>query len=265
MTSSSSSRHHDLVRERFTSTAQSFADFVLANRGDQALRLAELALREAAEVTSWSALDVACGPGTFVRAIAPRVRRTIGVDLTLAMLSLAKESLSNANLKCSFACVDGARLPFNDGTFNLVTCGYAFHHMPDPSAVAAEMLRVARPGGRIALLDIITPPGASQIANSQIERARDPSHVDALTVEQLRALFADEGLRVRTEEITETQREFDNWMSVVNAAPGSAVYNQTRALMEATLADDAAGLHPRRTEEGAIHFIATSLCIVVER
>ncbi|HET9402701.1 MAG TPA: class I SAM-dependent methyltransferase [Candidatus Acidoferrales bacterium] len=265
MTASASPGHNDLVRERFTRTAQSFSDFVFAYRTEQAERLAQLALEDAPDAQNWRALDVACGPGTFARAIAPRVRATTGVDLTLAMLSLAEEAFSQVSLACNFVCADAARLPFLSQSFDLVTCGYAFHHMPNPGSALAEMTRVVRPGGRVAVLDIVTPSGASQEANSRIERARDPSHVDALRFEQIRELFASQKLRARAEEISKTQREFDNWMSVVNAEPGSPVYNETRALMEATLEDDSAGFHPRRTADGALHFDATSVCIVAEK
>lgn len=265
MASSASPRHNDLVRDRFTRTAQSFADFVFAYRTEQAERLAQLALEDAPDAQNWRALDVACGPGTFARAIAPRVRAITGVDLTLAMLSLAEETFSNVSLTCNFVCADATRLPFLSQSFDLVTCGYAFHHMPDPGAALAEMARVVRPGGRVALLDIVTPANASQEANSRIERARDPSHVDALQLEQIRKLFAGQGLRACTEETSETRREFDNWMSVVNAAPGSPVYNETRALMKATLEDDSAGFHARCTADGELQFVATSICIVAEK
>lgn len=265
MASGARPRHNDLVRERFTRTAQNFADFVFTYRTEQAERLAQLALENAPNAQNWRVLDVACGPGTFARAIAPRVRATTGVDLTLAMLSLAEEAFSKVSLTCNFVCADAARLPFLPESFDLVTCGYAFHHMPNPGAALAEMTRVVRPGGRVAVLDIVTPAGASQEANSRIERARDPSHVEALRIEQMRELFAGQNLRARAEEISETQREFDNWMRVVSAEPGSPVYNETRALMEATLEDDSAGFHARRAADGTLHFDATSVCIVAEK
>src|SRR5205085_2449747 len=95
----------------------------------------------------------------------------------------------NAN----FLLGDVTRIPLASDAFSIVTCRYALHHLQNPSAAAAEMARVCRPRGRIALVDVVTTPEKSA-AYDRMEKLRDPSHVRALTLEQLLALAVAIGL-----------------------------------------------------------------------
>jgi ubiquinone/menaquinone biosynthesis C-methylase UbiE len=144
----------ELIRERFTRTAQQFADFSLAVRSAEAERLVALAAPAAAAM----AVDFACGPGTFTQALAARARFVCGVDLTPALLAQARASSQQAGLaNLGFACGDAAAAPLPDGAFDLAVCGYSFHHFPAPARVAAELARVVPPGGRVAVVDLILP------------------------------------------------------------------------------------------------------------
>jgi hypothetical protein len=131
--------------------------------------------------------------------------------------------------------------------------------------ILAELARVVKAGGRVAIRDIIVPEGASAEANTRIEKTRDPSHTQCLSVVGLRKLFAAAGLRVRKEESSARPRDFDSWMHVVNAEPGTPIYNEVRKLLEATIEDDAAGMRPRRKENGGLEFSVTTVCIVGEK
>jgi ubiquinone/menaquinone biosynthesis C-methylase UbiE len=255
----------ELVRDRFTKTAANFSDFVLTQRTGQAERLAELATAGAVDCDTWSAVDLACGPGTFTRSVGKRVRHITGLDFTPAMLARARSTVSEVTARCGFVCGDANRLPFGNASLDLVTCGYSIHHMMHAAEVIAGIARVLRPGGRVALQDIVVPAGASQEANTSIERARDPSHTETQYAEELRALLEGAGLHVRSAELIETPREFDGWMRVVNAAPGTPLYVETRRLLEATIEDDAAGMHPRRTANGGLEFTITTCAIVGEK
>ena len=91
-------------------------------------------------------LDVACGSGIVAGHAARRGARVIGVDLAPRMVELARE----LNPGCTFREASVDALPFEDGAFDAVVCGFGIGHFPDPPAAAAECARVLRAGGRCA-------------------------------------------------------------------------------------------------------------------
>ena len=145
-------------------------------------------------------LDVACGTGQVALAFAAVAKQVTGVDLTPAMIERARSlqrEMDVANVRWMVGDVNC--LPFEDAAFSVVTCRYAFHHMLDPAGVAAEMTRVCAPGGVVALVDVVTTPDNAS-AYDRMEWLRDPSHVRALTLEELVGLTKANGLkRVRCE------------------------------------------------------------------
>ena len=90
---------------------------------------------------------------------------------------------------------DVASMPFDEGSFSVAVTWYSFHHLPDPSGVLAEMVRVTEPGGRVAVVDVYTSSPEQAEAYDHVERLRDPSHVRALGLDELEGLFDDAGLR----------------------------------------------------------------------
>ena len=100
-------------------------------------------------------LDVGCGTGIFgeriIRAL-PQAK-VWGVDLVAEMLrgGARRWVAHRASLKPVQG--DSERLPFDDGTFDVVTCANSFHHYPHQRHAVGEMHRVLRPGGRLMLID----------------------------------------------------------------------------------------------------------------
>ncbi len=267
------------VRERFTRTAEPFAQFVLSKRSGQAEALAHEATRGLRDASEAQALDVACGPGTLACAMAPRVRTVCGLDLTPAMLRQARAAGTErglANLR--FVCGEAERQPWPDASFDLAVCGYSIHHFSDPERILVEVRRLLRPGGRLGLVDLIVPSGGSAEAdrrrieaNTEIERARDASHTRTLLAEELRRLTESAGFRVLGSELEKHPRSFDDWMEVGGWKPGDAAYATTRRLMEASMPGDTAGFHPRlvsnvgSSEEPVLEYDQTSIRLVAER
>jgi ubiquinone/menaquinone biosynthesis C-methylase UbiE len=243
--------HLDTIRERFTATADTFAEGVRTERKGQAERLAECATAGLANASQALAVDVACGPGTYTRPLAARVRRAIGVDLTPAMVEKARAEAELAGVtNIEFLCADVNALPFENGTVDVISCGYAVHHMAEPARSIAEMVRVLRPGGRVAIMDCIVAGGADAAALDAIERVRDPSHTNTQTLEQFRALFHGAGLRVVFEELKDRWHDFDGWMRNAGSAPGDPRYAEVRHMLENATPSRNSGLGPRRTSAG---------------
>jgi len=237
-------RHQrNLIRDRFTRTAEVFGNFVLRERAAEADKLARLV--EAA--AHHRAADLACGPGTLALRFARRVRWVCGLDFTPAMLVRARGTAASQQISnVHFARGDAQSLPFADGAFDLAVTSYSLHHIPHPSRVVNEMARIVKPGGRVGVLDIrvLEDPRVAEISN-QIERLRDPSHTRTLARSEFHKLFAEAGLTVTHTEVEEHPRSFDHWMSVAGWHRGDEAYESTRRLMESTIASDAADFHPK--------------------
>jgi len=95
-------------------------------------------------------LDVACGTGNVSLTAARRGATVTGVDITPAMLEMARERGEAIEIDVDWQAGDATDLPFADDAFDVtLSClGHAF--ADDPAAAGAELLRVTRPGGRIA-------------------------------------------------------------------------------------------------------------------
>jgi SAM-dependent methyltransferase len=98
-------------------------------------------------------LDVACGPGNFTGQLAQRLPEggfAVGFDISEPMLT--RGVLDNSGPRTCYVRGDARSLPFGDETFDAVCCFGALYLMPEPFRVAGEMVRVLRPGGRVAIL-----------------------------------------------------------------------------------------------------------------
>lgn len=98
-------------------------------------------------------LDVACGPGNTTRPLLAHLGphgQVIGLDASETMLIQA--AAETADERVSYVLGDAAALPFADNTFDAVSCMAALYLMEEPYHAIAELVRVLRPGGRIALL-----------------------------------------------------------------------------------------------------------------
>ncbi len=188
----SSISHDDLVNDQFSRQAELFARSPELH-GDAQLKPLIDAARPRPHETM---IDLACGPGTVVAAFAPLVRCAIGVDATEAMLDEARRLANEKHLdNVEWRAASVYALPFPDGSFDIVTCRFAFHHLQEPARAFAEMVRVCRGGGRIVLCDGIAPadPAKAAVFNAT-ERFRDPSTASFLPLAVLLDLFVQAGL-----------------------------------------------------------------------
>ncbi|HEY1753237.1 MAG TPA: class I SAM-dependent methyltransferase [Caulobacteraceae bacterium] len=143
-------------------------------------------------------LDLACGAGAFLGDLArafPRAR-LIGADLSPAYVAAARAAAPRAALVQAKA----EQLPFADASLDAVTCVYLFHELPPKvrTQVAAEIGRVLKPGGRLALADSIQPadePRLARLLEAFPAYFHEPYYAGYAGTD-LPALFAQAGLSV---------------------------------------------------------------------
>jgi ubiquinone/menaquinone biosynthesis C-methylase UbiE len=240
-------KQNEQIIDQFTKQAARFAQSPTARSEDILERILRLARPQPKD----TALDVACGPGLLVCALAKRVGRATGIDLTPAMLEQARRTQQEQGLSnVSWDQGDVSAMPYEDGSFDIVTCRFAFHHFPQPFPILREMRRVCRAGGRIVVADS-APAVAKAEAFNAMERMRDPSHTRALPAEELRALFVEAGLPRPLVERTRLRLSLDEFLS--RSYPREGDEARIRAMFDRALADDAMDVEPHR-EEGKIFF-----------
>jgi demethylmenaquinone methyltransferase/2-methoxy-6-polyprenyl-1,4-benzoquinol methylase len=96
-------------------------------------------------------LDLAAGTGDLCIDLARAGHLALSVDLSFGMLQADRSGAPRVQ-------ADVLRLPFPDASADGVTCGFALRNLIELPAFFVELARVVRPGGRIALLDVATPP-----------------------------------------------------------------------------------------------------------
>ncbi len=197
-----------LVQEQFGKTAASYLTSAPHAKGASLERLVALT----APQKDWRALDVATGGGHVAYTFAPHVQRMWATDITEEMLDMvraeaAKRGLSN--VRTAYAKAEA--LPFEDGSFDLVSCRIAPHHFDSIADFLDEVHRVLKPNGLLALVDNVVPEGAVGDYVNAFERFRDPSHLRAWTMDEWRAALKAHGFAIAHEEQMTKQMEFKSW------------------------------------------------------
>ena len=127
-----------------------------------------LATRAAAEGQSGAALDVATGTGDFVVKLGqmPETTEIVGVDFSPGMLEVARRKTERRGLsaRVTYALGDVHALPFADDAFASATVGFGVRNFTDVPLALREMVRVLRPGGRVAILEIVPVKGKGPFA-----------------------------------------------------------------------------------------------------
>tara|TARA_R110002073_G_scaffold186197_7_gene344782 strand:- start:1299 stop:2018 length:720 start_codon:yes stop_codon:yes gene_type:complete len=105
-------------------------------------------------------LDLGCGRGRHVYALywGETPVHVVGADLSVEEVRATANGFfdlpppaASPHRSATLSAADAARLPFADGSFDVVICSEVLEHVPDPDAALAEIVRVTRPGGQVAV------------------------------------------------------------------------------------------------------------------
>jgi SAM-dependent methyltransferase len=240
---------NELILDQFTKQADSFAARMLAEPFNQ-LSI-DLLLQRISLSGKEKLLDVGCGPGLLALGLAPQVKKVTGLDLVPAMLEKARAFQLERDIpNAEWVLGDLNNLPFKDRQFHGVVSRFALHHSPDPAWMLKEMRRVAKKSGWIGLIDIAPAEDKADAFNA-FEKLRDPSHVRALTVPELKNLARETGLKNISFDFCGLERDLENQLAGSFPPPGNA--EKIRQTFEEDLRSDKLGVRSRR-ETGLIRY-----------
>jgi len=197
-----------LVQEQFGKTAASYLTSTPHAKGKSLERLVDLVQPQ----KDWRMLDVATGGGHVAYTFAPHVARVWATDITDEMLELVRGEAAKrglANVRTAYAKAEA--LPFDDASFELVTCRIAPHHFESIPAFLREVHRVLTAKGVFALVDNVVPPGSVGDYINAFERFRDPSHLRAWSMQEWRDALSSAGLTIGHEEEIYKTMDFSSW------------------------------------------------------
>jgi SAM-dependent methyltransferase len=158
-----------------------------------------------------SVLDVGCGAGEVCVELSGMVGpqgRVAGVDLSESMIAAARRTVAAGGRAIELRVASVYELPFEDGVFDGVRAERVFQHLDDPEAALREMIRVARPGGRILVADpdhsqaglAIDDPAHRNVYDA-IQRAMARMIVNPSSGTRLRGMFVRAGLVGTTQRV----------------------------------------------------------------
>ena len=197
-----------LVQEQFGKTAAHYLTSAPHALGKSLERLVTLTSPQ----PDWRMLDIATGGGHVAYTFAPHVARVWATDITQEMLDMVKLEAAKrglGNLRTTYAKAEA--LPFDDGSFDLVTCRIAPHHFDSIPDFLAEAFRVLKSGGTLAVVDNVVPEGPIGDYINAFERFRDPSHLRAWAMEEWRIAIRQAGFTLTHEEQIDKVMQFKSW------------------------------------------------------
>ena len=205
----------DRTQQEFARQAAAMASAAIFNAQDVLKAIVEASGHGPAKTV----LDVGCGPGIVVEALAKQGGKVVGIDVTPEMIQQGRQRCGQAGLaNAEFILGPAETLPFPSGSFDGVVSRLALHHVSDPAKVVGEMSRVLRSGGRMVLADIVASenPVESELHNA-IETLRDPSHVRMMPLSEFVSIAGAADLALLAQKQWDQHRQFEEWVKIANA------------------------------------------------
>lgn len=255
-----SSGHKSTVRKEFTKQARDYAESSILTDPEKIDSL----IQATGASSEARVLEVATGPGHVAFGFAEECDQVIGIDITEAQLEIAKGKKEERGIDdIQFEKGDAEDLPYENNSFDAVVCRLAFHHFEDPSLVIEEMARVCRPNGTIAIDDIIVSEFSERASyQNTFESLRDPSHVRALPLSEIIALFSQSKIEVMDVTSGVNIQEVEQWLSLAKTTESQA--DEVRQMIEEDASNDLSGTRPF-WQDGELYFIQKTAIVVGRR
>jgi len=140
-------------------------------------------------------LDVGCGPGGASRVLAGELGASVSaIDLSPGLIELAKRLSDLSGIFVDFKVADALELPFADSSFNVVWTQHAAPNIKDKQRLYAEMRRVLKRGGRLAMHDLVQGSNPGPL-HMPVPEADNEDEMFLAETESLKRLLAASGFR----------------------------------------------------------------------
>lgn len=205
--------NYDKVKKSFGKQAEKFAAYHMS-KAEYTDYLIGRINAEGNEHT----LEVAAGTCICGRALAPYVKDVICLDLTEEMLKQGKELAAKNHIQnISFVTGNAIKLPYDDGSFDLVITRLSLHHFTEPQKLFGEMQRVLKSGGKLVVWDMEAAAEELREIDDAIEKMRDDFHTRILSREEFVMLYQDE-FDLQVKETTLVPVNLQSWMELTDTS-----------------------------------------------
>ena len=197
------------AQEQFSKQSHRYGKgHILEDTSDIRAALEGVTLPEKARV-----LDVATGGGHTALFFADQGHAVTACDISGPMLTRLQVVATERGLAIETKQHPAEALPYDDGTFDLVTCRVAAHHFSSPGRFVREASRVLKVGGVFLLIDGSVADGEAEaeLWMHRVEKFRDPSHSRFLTPAALKRLCGAAGLEVTRSELQPMKQPDLEW------------------------------------------------------
>ena len=252
--------HTKQIQKQFNRQAK---DYAQTNQAKDVHAMAGL-VRLTKTNKSSQTLDVACGPGRLTMAFANHAKQATGLDVTENLLSIGRAEAAKLEINnIAFTYGSALDIPFDNETFDTVSCRAAFHHFAAPEQVLKEIVRVLKPKGEILIADILGNEDASKAAHHDaLEQLCDPTHVRCLSKTDFQILFGATGLDVTASRFGSMDYEVEQWL--IHGGPNEVEKEEIRSRFKQSVVDDQTGLGARE-EKGILKFSHQTALFVLEQ
>ena len=148
----------DKTKQHFDETASYYNN---SSDGKFVEPMYEVIVGEIEKLESGRILDVGCGNGNLFTYLSERKYELTGIDFSANMIMEAEKNCRHA----TFMVADAEKLPFEDGSFDIIVCNASFHHYIHPDTVLNEMHRVLKNGGKLLIGDPYVPTPIRPVMN----------------------------------------------------------------------------------------------------
>jgi len=166
-------------------------------------------------------LDLGCGAGHASFAMARGgARRITAFDPSAQMLAVvAREAAARGHETLDTQAGSAESLPFADASFEIVATRYSAHHWANVPRALAECARVLKPGGRLVVIDVVSPEDqVLDTALQVIEFLRDSSHVRNYRISEWSAMLCAAGFETPSVDSWRLPLEFRSWVARIGTS-----------------------------------------------